>query len=150
MSDPILKMQRQAQAIQDQVERIRKADVAPLYLPWSQRVLNPFPLASSGASWGDMGQPWAANVLAFYASVFVATTNNGSHYWTLNLVDSNASVLASFNTSAASANAATRLSTGSVTQPASSNPSLGIVPIATGSPGAIYIWPAVALLRTGN
>jgi len=132
-----------------QLEQTEVKEIPALYLPWSQRVLNPFPLASSGTSWGDMGQPWSVNVLAFYASVFVSTTNNGANFWTLNLVDSSASVLAQVSTAAIAANAAVRLSTTTITQPGSTNQSLGIIPTATGSPGAIYIWPAVALLRTG-
>lgn len=122
-------------------------ETAALYLPWSQRILNPFPLASSGVVWGDLPQPWPVNVLTFACSVYVVTTNNGANYWTLSLVNSVASALASVSTAAIAANAATRLSTATITQPSSANQNFGIIATATGSPGAIYIWPSVALLR---
>ncbi len=150
MSDPNLLTQRQIQDLQDGHERLRKADVPSIYLPWSQRVLNPFPLASSGGVWGDIGQPWGATLLAFNVSVFVATTNNGANFWTLTLTDAAASVLASITTSAIAANTVTRLSTTAFTQPGVSNASLSIIATATLAPGAIFIWPALALLRTGN
>ena len=150
MSDPTLLMQRQIQEMQDGHERLRKADISPLYLPWSQRVVNPFPLASSGGAWGDQGQPWAANILAFYCTLRVATTNNGTNFWTIILIDNAGSTLASFSTSAIAANTWTRFSDTSVTQTLTTNPVLSIVATATLSPGAIFIAPAVALLRTGN
>lgn len=133
------------------LEQTRVKEIPALYLPWTQRVLNPFPLASSGGVWGDMAQPWAVNLLAFYVEVFVSTTNNGSNYWELKLINSdNTSDLAVVTTSAIAANAWVRLSqTSSLTQPASSNPVMSIKATAAGSPGAIYIAPAVALLRTG-
>ena len=67
MSDINLSVQRQIQALQDELERLRKADVAALYLPWTQRALNPL---AATATWGDMGQPWPRTLLAFYASVY--------------------------------------------------------------------------------
>mgnify|MGYP001608706359 CR=1 FL=1 len=126
-------------------------EVPPLYLPWAQRVLNPFPLASSGQSWGDMGQPWAVNVLAFYVTVFVATTNNGTNFWTLNVVaNPSATTIASVSTSAIAANTGVRLSDTTITQPAASDTWIELQATATLAPGAIYIFPALALLRTGN
>ena len=126
-------------------------EVPPLYLPWSQRVLNPFPLASSGQSWGDLGQPWAVNVLAFYVTVFVATTNNGTNFWTLNVVaNPSATTIASVSTSAIAANTGVRLSDTTITQPAASDTWIELQATATLAPGAIYIFPALALLRTGN
>ena len=151
MSDTNLITQRQIQATNEQVERLRKADVPALYLPWTQRVINPFPLASSGNPWGDMGTPWSVVLLAFFASVFVVTTNNGTNFWTLDLLDvATSTTLATVNTSAMAANVYTRLSTTSVTQPGSTNAALYIRATATLSPGAIYIAPALPLLRTGN
>ena len=125
-------------------------EIPAIYLPWSQRVLNPFPLASSGFAWGDMTQPWPVNVLAWYTSVFVLTTNNGTNFWTVALQDTNAVSLASFTTSAISANTWTRFAVTGVTQPGASNGALVITATATLSPGAIFIAPALALLRTGN
>lgn len=151
MSDPNLDIQRQMLALQNGHEQLRKADVAALYLPWTQRVLNPFPLASSGNPWGDTGQPWATYILAFYVSVFVNTTNSATQFWTIDLLDTATStVLASVSTSAMAANTYTRLSDLTITQPGSTNPALYIRPTATLSPGSVFIAPAVALLRTGN
>jgi len=150
MSDPNLTTQRQIQTIQDGHERLRKADIPALYLPWSQRALNSFPLASSGTAWGESVQPWEIYALAWYVTVFVATTNNGTNFWTLALQDSAGSTLASLSTAAISANTWTRLSTTSITQPGASNPVFTLRPTATLSPGAIFIVPALALLRTGN
>ena len=145
-----LDAQRQIATTEAQIERLRKADVPAIYLPWHQRILNPFPLASSGGVWGDQGQPWAVNVLAWYVNVFVVTTNNGTNFWTLTLVNTAATTLATLNTSAIAANTWTRLSTTTITQPSSSNADLAIIATATLSPGAIIIAPALALLRTGN
>lgn len=132
------------------LEQTQVVERAPLYLPWTQRVLNPFPLASSGAAWGDSAQPWDVNVLAFYASVFVSTTNNATNFWTLELLDTIGTVLASFTTAAIAANTYARLSDTTITQPASTNVAFRVRPTATLSPGAIFIMPAVALLRAGN
>ena len=138
----------------DNEERLKQTEtkeVPPLYLPWTQRILNPFPLASSGNAWGDLGQPWAIAVLAFYVSVFVATTNNGTNFWTINVVaHPSTTTLASVNTSAIAANTGVRLADTTITQPASTDVWIELVPTATLSPGAIYIFPALALLRTGN
>lgn len=142
---------RQIATLQAQLERLRKADTPELYLPWTQRVVNPFPLASSPGNWGDAGIPWAVNVLAFYCSVFVLTTNNGTNFWTLALIASPSSTtVASVTTSASSANTWTRLSDLTISQPATTDIGLTIQATATLSPGAIFIFPSVALLRAGN
>jgi len=127
-------------------------EIPALYLPWTQRILNPFPLASSGSTWGDQVQPWPVNVLAFYCSVFVSGTNNGTNFWTISLLNEAGVALASFNTSAIAASTWTRFAVtgGSITQPATTNSVFPLSAIATLSPGSIYIAPAVALLRTGN
>ena len=151
MSDPNITTQRQIQALHERLERLRKPDVAALYLPWVQRVLNPFPLASSGSVWGDQGLPWEARVLAFYASVFVVGTNNGTNFWTIALSSSpGGAAVASVTTAAISAGAFTRLVDTTITQPAAADADLFIMLTATLSPGAIFIAPAVALLRMGN
>lgn len=154
MSDPNLTIQRQIQALQDGHERLRKADVPALYLPWSQRILNPFPLASSGSTWGDCPQPWNNVPLAFYVSVDVLTTNNGTNFWTIELFSFTAAagsnLVASVNTSGLTANVPARLSDTTVTAPGSTDVSYFIKATATLSPGSIFIFPALALLRTGN
>lgn len=133
------------------LEQTQVVERAPLYLPWAQRVLNPFPLASSGGVWGDQALLWSVNVLAFYASVFVSTTNNGTNFWTLDLIASPSNtIVASVTTAAIAAGAFSRLSDLTITQPASTDVVLSILATATLAPGAIYIVPSVALLRTGN
>ena len=150
MSDPNLTMQRQIQALNDVQEQLRKADVTAIYLPWSQRVLSPFPLASSGGGFADTAQPWAAYLLTFACTVNVLTTNNGTNFWTLALINSAGTTLATLSTSAIAAATWTRLSTATITQPATTNAVLTILATATLSPGAICIVPSLARLRTGN
>ena len=151
MSDSNLTIQRQILDLQDGHEVLRKADVPALYLPWTQRTLNPFPLASSGGAWGDSSLPWATYMLALYVSVFVNGTNNGTNFWTIALVSSPSSTtLASVTTSAISGSTFTRLSDVTITQPSSTDNWLQLVLTATLSPAAIFVTPAVALLRTGN
>lgn len=141
---------RQLKGLDRRIAQTEVKEVPPLYLPFAQRVLNPFPLASSGAAWGDQGQPWAVNILAFYCSVFVSTTNNATNFWTIVLANAAGVALASFTTAAIAAGAWTRFAvTSGITQPATTNPVFVIIPTATLSPGAIHIVPAVALLRTG-
>jgi hypothetical protein len=141
----LLKQRNVARRI-GQTEVIEKP---PLYLPWAQRALNPFPLGSSGTHWGDMAQPWAAYYLAYYVDVYVVTTNNGTNFWTIDLTsDDGTTVIASVNTSAVAANGWRRLSDLTITQPATTNAVVSIKPTATLSPGSIFIAPAVALLRT--
>ncbi len=146
-----LDLDRRVRAIESLLEHLRKADVAGNYLPWSQRVLNPFPLASSGNVWGETPQPWEVSVLALYVSVFVNTTNNGTNFWTLDLItEPGGTTLASVSTAAASANTWTRLVDLSVTTPGSTNVALAIRPTATLSPGSIFIVPSLAVLKVGN
>jgi len=134
---------------QRRIGQTEVVETPPLYLPWTQRILNPFPLASSGGNWGDSGQPWAVNLLAFYCSVFVATTNNGTNFWTVALTDTAGTTLASFTTAAIAANTYARFAPAISVQPGASNIALAIKATATLNPGAIYIFPAVAVLRTG-
>ncbi len=150
MSDPNLTIQRQMLDLSNTQERLRKSDVSPLYLPWAQRVVNSFPLASSAASWGESAQPWEVYCLAWYVTVFVVTTNSATQFWTLTLRDDAGTSLASLSTAAISANTWTRLSTTTITQPGAANAVFTLRPTATLSPGAIFIVPALALLRTGN
>jgi hypothetical protein len=151
VSDPYLSIQRQIQALDDQLERLRKADTPPLYLPWVQRSLNPFLLASSGGVWGDSAVPWESYVLAFYCSVFVNTTNSATQYWTIAIFGAPSNnAVASVTTQNLAANTFLRLSDLTITQPASTDTEFYLTATATLSPGSIFIVPAVALLRAGN
>lgn len=145
-----LDVERRLRDLELALERLRKVDRAPLYLPFTQRVVNPFPLASSGGVWGDTSQPWAVSILALYVSVLVGGTNNATNFWTLDLIDPSLNVIASVNTSAATVATWTRLVDTSISQPSSSNPLLALRCTATLSPGSIFIVPALALVRTGN
>lgn len=147
MSDDI--MHQQLARTHRRLGQTEVVERSALYLPFAQRVLNPFPLASSGASWGECGQPWAVVVLALTASVFVSTTNNGTNYWTITII-STALTVATLDTSAIGAGAWTRLSTTTITQPAASNVVMSLVLTATGAPGAIVLAPALAALRSGS
>ena len=141
---------RRLRAIEKTLDRLKTGETSGVFLPFSQRVLNPFPLASSGGQWGDMTQPAAAIVLGLYLSVFVVTTNNGTNFWTLDLTsDDGSTVLATLNTSAVAANGWRRLSTTTITTPGSTNAVLSVRPTATLSPGSIYITAALAIAFTG-
>jgi hypothetical protein len=121
----------------------------PPLLPFAQRILNPFPLASSGSQWGNAPQPWAITIQEIAASVFVDTTNNGSNFWTLTFQDAFGTTLATLSTAAISASTSTRLSTTTITQPSASSALIILSATATGSPGSIIILPAVSYVRTG-
>jgi len=139
---------RRLDEIESLLERLRKADVpngrSP---PYTQRVLNSFPLASSGNSAGEFPQFGTdCQIIVFRAAVFVVTTNNGTNFWTITLRDSAGAVLATLDTSAISANTWTRLATTSITQPDATNVVLTVRPTATLSPGAIFLVPEVLLI----
>lgn len=132
------------------LEQTRVIERAPIFLPWSQRALNPFPLASSGGVWGDMGQPWEVLLLRFTVSVFVSTTNNGTNFWTLDLIDPASTLLCQLTTAAISASTWTRLSSVVFVQPSAANVVISLRLTATLSPGQIFAAPSLALLRVGN
>jgi hypothetical protein len=143
-----LDTQRQLAVLADQLERLRKADATPIFLPYAQRSLNALSATSAA---GDFAQPWAAYFLVFAATVFVQTTNNGTNFWTIDLQDTTGTVLATFNTSSGvTASTWTRLSDTSVTQPATTNAELSVICTKTLSPGNLFIIPSVSVLRSGN
>lgn len=131
-------------------QRNQVGDVTAIYSTgWAQRVLNPFPLASSGGVWGEMVVPGPIRLLSFYCDVDVSTTNDGANFWTVDLVELVAgTVLASFDTSGIAANTWTRFTDTTVTQPSATPLGVYIRPTATLNPGAIYIAPGIAFLRT--
>lgn len=152
MSDMTKDMIRRMQLDDLRLRQTETKEIPPLYLPWTQVALNPFPLAAAGTLWGTSGQPWPVLILAFYCSVFVNTTNNATNFWTI-VLNSNpgGATIASFTTAAIAVGTWTRVAvTAGIVQPASTQPAMSITPTATLNPGSIYIVPAVALLRTGN
>lgn len=143
---------RRMQADDLRLRQTETKEVPPLYLPFAQRILNPFPLASSGGAWGETSQPWEVNLLAFTVSVFVQTTNNATNFWIIRLLDTAGTVLARVDTNSpvATPGVWTRYVDTSIVQPSAANATLTITATAALSPGAIFIVPALALLRTGN
>jgi len=148
MSDPYLTMQRQIQALEDRLEVLRKADTPSVFLPYAQRALNS---VAATSSLGEFAQPWEAYLLVFSVTVFVQTTNNGTNFWTIDLLDTTGATIATVNTSSGvSASTWTRLSDTTVTQPLSTNASLSVVATKTLTPGALFAIPSVSALRIGN
>lgn len=141
----MIETQRQILDLSSRLERLEKIDLPNGRSPnFAQRVLNPFPLASSGSSAGEFPQFGTdLTIIVFRVSVFVSTTNNGTNFWTLTLRDDATSVLATLDTSVISANTWTRLATTTITQPSSANVILTVRPTATLSPGAIFVVPEI-------
>ena len=127
--------------LRHQIADLRGPEMLEVRPPYVMRVLNPFPAASSGAAAGDFPQSTALQIVRFSASIFVNTTNNATNFWSLTLVSAAGATLATLDTSAASAATWTRLTTTTITQPASSNVVLVIIASKTLNPGAIFIVP---------
>ena len=137
MSD-ILRVQRDQGRTIDQLAVIERPAVR---LPYAQRQLNPFPAASAPDFVGDFAQAAAIVPLQWRVTVYVATTNTASHYWTLSLIDASGTTRATLTTSALAANTWARLQTTTLTTPSASNPVLALQAAKTGAPGGIYIIP---------
>lgn len=131
--------------LRSDVEPILKADIPAARLTYSQRILNPFPTASSGGFAGDFPQSGAIAIISFNVSVFVQTANDGSNFWTIELINTAASTLASITTAAVSVSTWTRLSDTTITQPSSSNVALTIKATRTGTAGNIFIVPEIVI-----
>lgn len=116
-------------------------------LPQARRLVNPIALASSPATICDIAQARAVTVISFTCSIFVATTNNGTNYWTIKLADQGASVLSSFDTSGIAAGTWTRFAPALSAQPGAANVSIIVQAVATGAPGAVYVIPEVRVKR---
>lgn len=137
MSDLLLHVRQQGRALDQAIVGERPG----IRLPYAQRILNPFPLASSGSAAGDFPQSRTVVILAALISVYVATTNNGSNYWTIDVKDLSGTTVASVTTAAIAANVGARLAAASITQPVAGNALIFVQATATGSPGSIYIVP---------
>ena len=139
-----LDLLRHVHRIDDQVQQTLVVERIGVRLPYAQRALNPLALAAAPANVGDFPQSRPVTLLAWYTSVYVATTNNGANYWTLKLIDGLGTVLSTVNTSAIAANTFTRLVAASATQPSSTNVALTVqATVGAGAPGAIYIVPEI-------
>lgn len=147
-------MLRLLYADHDRLNRTETREVSPIYLPWSQRILNPVALAASPAFWGDCPQPWNNLPLVFTCTVDVLTTNNGTNFWTIELFSFTTAaalnLVASFTTAALTANIPARLVDTTVSAPGTTDVAYVLKATATLNPGSIFIFPALAVLRTGN
>lgn len=142
MSDPYA-TRTQARGL----EQTRTIERPAHFLPYAQRAVNPVAATSNP---GDFAQPWPANLLAFYVTAVVLTTNNGANFWTIQINDLAGNVLASVDTSGLTANVWGRLSDLTVVQPVSTNSLISLVATTTGAPGNLFLVPSVSALRTGN
>lgn len=114
-------------------------------MAYAQNALNPVAVAGTV---GAFGQFTAIVPLVWRVSVYVATTNNGSNYWTLSLTNSAGTTLATLSTAAIAANTWKRLSTTTITAPASSNVVIVLNATKTaGAPGAISILPQLLVAQ---
>lgn len=121
---------------------------APLYLPFGVYT-NISPLSASPS------YPYAAtvdrtyNFIKWSQGVYVDTTNNGTNYWTLELIRwTDDAQIAYLSTSGSSANTHTLLSTTSFTSNSIATSGVGVILRATktGNPGVIYtIGPMVKI-----
>ena len=145
MSDDVII--RRLAATARELGRTAVSDRPAIRLPYSMRILNPFPLASSGQTAGDFPQSSAVVLLAVNFSVFVVTTNNGTNFWTIGIQNAAGASLGTVTTAAIAANTFVRLSIATLTQPASANVVLSPYAIATLNPGAIYIIPEVIVAQ---
>lgn len=110
-------------------------------LPYAQRALNPL---AATAVIGECAQLRDSTLMTFGASVFVNAPNSAINYWRLDLLDATAAVVvATANTSGATAGQWTRLAAASVTQPAAGNAILVVAATTVGAPGTIYVVPEV-------
>ena len=90
--------------------------------------------------------PYSGTIVWWASIYFVATTNNGSNYWTIYLKKLDGTTIASFNTSAASANTWTWYRPSALSEAINSSSDKGyyIEVSKTGSPGAISLYaPAI-------
>lgn len=119
-----------------------------LMLPYAQRVLNPIGVATTTT--GEFALWVAMGLVEFRASVYVNGTNNGTNYWTINLLDgTTAAVLATFNTLASAGSTWLRLSTTTFgAQPAGTVASINVQCVPTLAPGTLFIVPSVAAVIT--
>lgn len=111
--------------------------------PYTQRLLNPFAIGSSGLPQGEFPQSNPMTIMAFYVSVFVLTTNNATNFWTIILRSTAPTTLAQVDTSALAINTWVRLSDLTITQPLSTNVVLSVVATATLTPGSIFMVPEI-------
>ena len=149
MSDPLIKPNPMLTRLYDNNARLKQTETKetpPLWFPYAVN-----PLAAPAAV-GDFAQPWPILSLVFYVSVFVATTNNATNFWTIDLIEQpSGTVVASVSTaSGVTASTWTRLKDTSVTASPTTTAAYTVSANKTLAPGNLFMVPSVSVLRTGN
>jgi hypothetical protein len=80
----------------------------------------------------------------FQAGTFVSGTNNGSNYWTVNVLGSDASNVTNFTTSADTGSTWTAHATAPAAQIAASLKDLELTSVKTGAPGGLFVAAVMA------
>ena len=116
-----------------------------------QTILLPWGVYSGVGPFSSDAMPYATTIdrtmtLVKLTYAFYVGTNNASNYWTLNLINSSATVIKALNTSALAGNGFYQLShTFAATTVDTSDSMLRVQVVKTGSPGSIY--PAGPILE---
>lgn len=153
MSEDILQAAASLERMRKRLAPSMSAEVPPVYLPFLHRAVNPI---AGTTTFGDYGQPWPNIPVAFGCAFYVVAPNNAGNYWTITLNTNSvlnvATAVAVFNTSAYAANTPIRAPTitSFLANPATTDPYYRIDAVTTGAPGALYLWPTLAVLRIGN
>lgn len=120
-------------------------EVGGYYLPFTQRFVNPL---SATNTLGDylVIRP-TTELKLLMCGVHVATLNNSTNYWTINLINASATTMMTLNTmTGVSANVWTRISTTIVIIPITNEVEMALNLVKTGAPGVIHVLPAVYVL----
>ena len=116
-----------------------------------QTILLPWGVYSGVGPFSSDAMPYATTIdrtmtLVKLTYAFYVGTNNASNYWTLNLINSSATVIKALNTSALAGNGFYQLShTFTATTVGTSDSMLRVQVVKTGTPGSIY--PAGPILE---
>lgn len=118
------------------------------WLPFARYEPTAYPITTTDK------RPWAVTIprditiRSWHQSVYVATTNDGSHYWTIYLKDAANNTISSFNTSAMSPDTwGTNAATSIDVSKGITDRCLYIQVTKTGSPGGLYL-PGAAVFVT--
>ncbi|HLB31078.1 MAG TPA: hypothetical protein VJN91_06075, partial [Gammaproteobacteria bacterium] len=117
------------------------------YIPFALTRLSSFPQSANGLSF-EATIDVATTIKRWVQTWYVQTTNNASNYWTIALQEIDGTAIASFDTSAGSANVWTRRDSGEMSVSiTTADMGLRINATKTGSPGDLFLaGPAVYVL----
>ncbi|NIP97657.1 MAG: hypothetical protein GWO24_31190 [Akkermansiaceae bacterium] len=115
------------------------------WLPFTTKDYLPSNHSTSPANLFSGTIPRTMTIRSWFQGVYVATTNDGSNYWTIALVENDLTSIASLDTSGMSAGAWSVLSEAGIdTEVGASDVALMVRVTKTGSPGNLYLHgPAV-------